>query len=207
MNEKPPLCCGQGNCSSLDSGYWQNRYDQGQTGWDRGEASPALRHWLESGQLQPSRILVPGCGRGHEVIALAAAGFDVTAIDFAPAAIVALRTQLDGRRLDANLIQADLFDYQPNQPFDAIYEQTCLCAIQPNQREAYELRLASWLKSGGKLYALFMQTDSPAGPPFACPPAAMQGLFPADRWRWPAELAPIAHPAQLVELAGVLERV
>lgn len=207
MESRQTPCCSQADSAKLDSDYWQNRYDQGQTGWDRGEASPALEDWLKSGQLQPCRILVPGCGRGHEVIALAAAGFDVTALDFAPAATAALRTQLDRRKLEATLIQTDLFDYQPHQPFDAIYEQTCLCAIQPNQRESYELRLASWLKSGGKLYALFMQTDSPSGPPFACPPAAMQSLFPPERWNWPAELTSIAHPARLVELAGVLERV
>jgi hypothetical protein len=34
----------------------------------------------------------------------------------------------------------------------------------------------------------------------------MQNLFAAERWKWPAELAPISHPAQLVELAGMLER-
>ena len=207
MTKEQTPCCNQSGCSTLDSGYWQNRYDQGQTGWDRGAPSPALRTWLESGQLQPCRILVPGCGRGHEVVALAAAGFEVTAIDFAPAAIIALREQLDARELRANLIQADLFDFEPDQPFSAVYEQTCLCAIKPSQREAYERRLASWLGSGGKLYALFMQTDSQSGPPFACPPDAMRSLFAPARWRWPEELAPVSHPAQLLELAGVLERV
>ena len=32
------------------------------------------------------RVLVPGCGGGYEVVALARAGFDVTALDSAPAA-------------------------------------------------------------------------------------------------------------------------
>lgn len=207
MNQKQTACCSQAGCSSLDSGYWQSRYDEGQTGWDRGEPNPALRHWLESGQLKPCRILVPGCGRGHEVVALAAAGFEVTAVDFAPSAIAALREQLNARGLSATLIQADLFDFEPNQPFAAIYEQTCLCAIKPSQREAYERRLADWLIPGGQLFALFMQTDSSSGPPFACPPTAMHNLFAPQRWRWPAELTPITHPAQLLELAGVLERV
>lgn len=206
MSEKLQPCCSQAGCPTLDSAYWQNRYDQGQTGWDRGAASPALQRWLESGQLQPCRILVPGCGRGHEVVALAAAGFDVTAVDFAPAAIAAVGEQLAARGLKAQLVQADLFEYTPDQPFDAIYEQTCLCAIQPSQRGEYERRLASWLRPGGRLYVLLMQTDSASGPPFTCPPGAMRDLFVAERWGWPAELEPISHPAQLVELAGVLER-
>ena len=62
---------------------WEARYREGNTGWDRGDASPALSSWLETGALAPCRTLVPGCGRGHEVIALTRQGFEVTALDFA----------------------------------------------------------------------------------------------------------------------------
>lgn len=65
------------------SDEWQQRDDEGETGWDRGESSPALIRWLDDGDLTPCRILVPGCGRGHEVVELASRGFDVTALDFA----------------------------------------------------------------------------------------------------------------------------
>ena len=43
-------------------------------------------------------VVVPGCGRGHEVVELARRGFEVTAIDFAPAAIEALSTKLAEQR-------------------------------------------------------------------------------------------------------------
>ena len=90
--------------------------------------------------------------------------------------------------------------------FDAIYEQTCLCALSPDHWEDYERRLASWIVPGGALAAAFMQTDSPAGPPFACAPDAMRRLFAEARWEWPAELVPVPHPMGLVELAGILRR-
>jgi len=71
-----------------------------------------------------------------------------------------LRDQLDAAGLQAELIQGDLFTYASEHRFDAIYEQTCLCAIQPEQRADYERCLFSWLKPAAILYAMFMQTGA-----------------------------------------------
>ncbi len=199
----------KGSCgpsATLTRCYWQARYDQGKTGWDRGAASPTLLRWLAAGDLQPCRILVPGCGRGHEVVALAKAGFDVTGVDFAPAAVETVRAHLAGEGLAAVIVQSDVFAYRPDRPFEAIYEQTCLCALPPERWAEYEQRLATWLIPGGRLFAAFMQTDSTDGPPFACPPNAMRRLFTADRWKWPDRLESQEHPNGLVELTGVLRR-
>jgi methyl halide transferase len=190
----------------LSPQFWQGRYEEGTTGWDRGGPSPALDAWIRSGALPPCRILVPGCGRGHEVIPLSRLGFRVTGLDFAPAAVQAARAHLQAERLEAEVIEGDIFAFDPAELFAAIYEQTCLCALPPQRWEEYERRLASWLVPGGRLAAAFMQTDSPSGPPFACPPDAMRKLFAAERWEWPAELVPVPHPLGLVELTGILRR-
>ena len=165
---------------------WESRYQSGETGWDRGASSPALSVWLEkSGLRSGCRMLVPGCGRGHEVVHLAELGFEVTGIDIAPSAVTHLKQALNTKGLSAKVMQADLFQYRPDSPFDAIYEQTCLCAIQPEQREQYEALLYDWLKPGGSLYALFMQTAADGGPPFHCDLLSMRHLFPDTRWEWP----------------------
>jgi SAM-dependent methyltransferase len=196
--------CGPGG--SLNSDYWQARYVEGTTGWDRGKPSPVLTAWLTSGALTPCRILVPGCGRGHEVVVLAQAGFDVVAVDYAPSAVAAVREALDAEGVRAEVVQSDLFAYQPDTPFDAVYEQTCLCALPPERWGCYEKRLATWLNSGGSLVAAFMQTESDSGPPFACPPDAMRKLFAADHWEWPECLEPVSHPNGLTELTGIVRR-
>jgi SAM-dependent methyltransferase len=185
---------------------WQNRYDEGRTGWDRGEASPILRSWLSSGVLKPCRILVPGCGRGHEVIALAEAGFQVTGVDFADAAVKSLSQEIARRKLQAEVVQSDVFRFAPDIPFDAIYEQTCLCAIHPGQWERYADGLRSWLRPDGRLFAVFMQTDKPEGPPFHCSVDEMQKLF-ALGWEWETSAQRVDHPAGLHELAFVLRRM
>ena len=164
-------CCGVGG--NLTSADWQERYDKSMTGWDRGEPSPVLLHWMNSSELRPCEILVPGCGRGHEVIALAEAGFSVTAVDFADTAVQTLTQQLDRRGLRANVIQSDIFAFCQSRSFEAVYEQTSLCAIHPSQWATYQQLLACWLRPGGKLFAMFMQSEKPDGPPFSCEMSAM----------------------------------
>ena len=194
--------------------FWQQRFQDGNTPWDRGKANPQLATWLESGALRPCRILVPGCGSGYEVVALAAAGFEVTALDYAPIAIARTRQQLAAAGRSATLVEVDALTWQPAQPFDAVYEQTCLCALYPDQWRAYADKLHSWLAPGGRLYALFVQFPRPGsatgvieGPPYHCDINAMRALFPDPLWAWPKPpYARTTHPRGLAELALILER-
>ena len=194
--------------------FWDQRFAEGNTPWDRGEANPQLAVWLAAGELKPCRILIPGCGAGHEVAVLAKAGFDVTALDYSPEAIARTRKRLDEAKLKAFVVEADALAWQPDRPFDAIYEQTCLCALYPDQWRAYADQLHRWLKPSGKLFALFVQMLRPGaaegkieGPPYHCDIHAMRALFPASRWAWPKPPYPrTTHPRGLAELAVVLER-
>ncbi|MDQ6974854.1 MAG: methyltransferase domain-containing protein [Mariprofundaceae bacterium] len=187
---------------------WEALYQQGDTGWDRGEISPALTHWLASGLHKDQRILIPGCGRGHEVLELASLGFDVTALDMAPTAIEALNRVLTAKGLQATVICGDLFDYEPEQAFDAIYEQTCLCALHPKQRQAYADKIEHWLQVDGKLYFSMMQTGEEGGPPYHCDWLDMQKLFSSNQWQW-MDTAPTIIPrpkGKRYELAFLLRK-
>ncbi len=193
------------------SDYWENRYRQGQTGWDRAAVHPALLDWLDQGpEVFPpgARVAVPGCGHGYEVVELARRGFRVTAIDFAREPMQRLEESLKEAGAEAALVQQDLFEYRPEQPFDVIYEQTCLCAIDPARRKAYEAWAHENLKPGGSLLVLLMQTDDPQkGPPFHCDVDSMREIFPADRWEWSSEIGRYDHPSGMVhELAYRLVR-
>jgi len=194
--------------------FWEQRFHEGRTPWDRGEVNPQCSAWLAAGLLKPCRILVPGCGSGYEVAALAQAGFDVTGLDYAPVAIARTRQLLEAANLKAELVEADALSWRPARAYDAIYEQTCLCALYPDDWRAYADQLYRWLNAGGKLYALFVQMlragaadGEIQGPPYHCDINGMRALFPAPRWAWPKPPYPrTTHPLGLAELAVVLER-
>lgn len=186
---------------------WESRYRDGRTGWDRGDVSPALSHWFQTAHPPAGRVLVPGCGHGHEVADLVRSGSQVTAVDIAAQPILHLTGQLAELGLHARVVQADLLRWQPAEPFDAIYEQTCLCALEPSQWSGYEQRLASWLNPGGCLFALFMQTGQSGGPPYDCPVADMRELFSVDRWAWLDDtVLRVDHPTGLHERGFILLR-
>lgn len=177
-----------------DVQFWQERFDAGNTPWDRGGPSPQFMVWLADGLFKPNaQVIVPGCGAGHELAPLAAHGCRVIAIDYAAPAVALARRAVALAGQHAQVIEADVLAWQPDAPADAIYEQTCLCALHPDHWVAYAAQLARWLVPGGRLAALFMQSrkDSAAqgfiaGPPYHCDIHAMRALFGGDRWHWPA---------------------
>jgi SAM-dependent methyltransferase len=168
--------------------FRRERFEKKQTGWDRGATSPQLLAWLESGALQPCRIAVPGCGSGWEVAELARRGFEAIGIGYTPAADERTRALLTAQGLSGDVVQADVLTYQPGKPFDAIYEQTCLCALHPDHWVNYARQLRQWLKPQGSIWALFMQMTRPestsegviAGPAYRCDINAMRALFSAQ---------------------------
>jgi SAM-dependent methyltransferase len=184
---------------------WEARYRDGATGWERPGPNPALQLWLDSAVLTPCRILVPGAGRSVEPLVLAEAGFRVTVVDAAEAAIAAQRSRLERLHVDARVERADLFLWNPPAPFDAIYDQTCLCALPPALWPDYAARLHRWLRPGGRLFVLFMQSGSAGGPPYHCDLDEMRRLFAEPRWAWEAPLpAPVDHPSGRSEQPAIL---
>lgn len=180
---------------------WQSRYDQGKTGWDRGQPNSMLEQWIANKVLMPSRVLIPGCGRGHEVIRLAQLGFDVTGVDFAPSAVRHLQAELLQRNLIATVHQSDVFEFDDEQGFDFIYEQTCLCAIAPTRWQEYERKLRQWLRPRGQLLALFMQSGKRTEPPYSCELEEMRTLFSYVNWEWLSAPLRVEHPSGLHEFA------
>ena len=196
--------------------FWQERFEKQETHWDRGGPSPGLLAWLDSGALQPCRIAVPGCGGGWEVAELAQRGFDVVGLDYTEAAVARTRALLHARGLRAEVVQADVLEHTPDAPFDAVYEQTCLCAIHPDHWTRYATQLHRWLNPGGTLWAMFMQRPRTEaveqglieGPPYHCDINAMRALFPSRLWSWPKPpYAQVPHPRLMHELSVPVKRL
>lgn len=135
---------------------WDRAYAEDHTPWDKGQASPPLQAFLK-GHCLDGRILVPGCGTGHDVRLLAKQGNTVLGLDIAPGALKKARAMpLVGNE---NYVLADFLNLpsQYHGQFDGVVEHTCLCSIDPGQWEAYVRSALKALKSGGMYLAVFFR--------------------------------------------------
>jgi len=159
---------------------WEARYQVGDTPWEKGCAHPALVEWLRDNRLI-GEILVPGCGAGHDVRALAAdPAARVTGLDLAPSA-KALAESFPKAGGESYIV-GDFLSGSSIGPgaFDAVFEHTCFCAIPPVMRPAYASAVSSALKPGGLFLAIFYRNPSHGGedgPPFGCSMAEIDDLF------------------------------
>ena len=149
-------------------GDWERHYDENNLEWDLGEVAPPFVCLWEEMRISPCKAIVPGCGRGHEVIFLAERGFQVTAIDFTQGAVGLTKRALSKKSLSGEVLQQDFFELASchNNQFDLMLENTFFCAITPVMRHRYVSIAERILKPGGLLIGLFYETGKEGGPPF-----------------------------------------
>jgi methyl halide transferase len=168
---------------TLDAAGWEQRYRDGVTPWDLGGPPPALEDALVKPPLAGAswRVLVPGAGFGHDALALARAGHRVTAVDIAPSACAALGVRAERAGLPVEVLEGDVLSLPArlDGAFDAVWEQTCLCALAPERRQAYVASMAAALRPGGHFLGLFWHHGQPGGPPHDMPPDLVRALFAA----------------------------
>jgi cyclopropane fatty-acyl-phospholipid synthase-like methyltransferase len=162
---------------------WQRRYEVGNTPWDKGVAAPALIDYLRQ-EPMTGRILVPGCGKGHEARALGEnPAATVLGLDLSPLAIEQAR-RLGGCGVDPDsrlaFTEGDFFALPSplHGTFDWIVEHTCFCAIEPRHRLDYVRAASGALRKGGRIFAIFfINPDVESGPPFAVSKEELSPLF------------------------------
>ena len=146
---------------------WAGRYRGGDTPWDLGRPHPELVRRLAAGELgPPGRALVPGCGRGHDALALAGAGWEVTALDL---------VALEGPSLSffaargGRFLVRDALGFASDTPFDLVLDHTFFCAVEPSERPAWGRMVTRTLAPAGRLFALIFpvgRAPEEGGPPF-----------------------------------------
>ncbi|KAI1176612.1 S-adenosyl-L-methionine-dependent methyltransferase [Nemania sp. FL0916] len=185
--------------------FWAKCWEEKVTPWDRGGPSIALYDLLNENpdgviplpsESSPKRALVPGCGKGHDVLLLSSLGYDVYGLDVTTQAIDAARenaekalagglykTEGGGRRGAVSWICQDFYaekwDDVPR-TFDLIFDYTFFCAMPPSVRPAWATKIKSLLAPGGRLICLEFPSEkksSEPGPPWASPPAEYIGYL------------------------------
>lgn len=167
-----------------DAEWWDGLYRAQTIPWDIGACAPPLQSFIQSRYAPPpGRMLVPGCGRGHDCLLFASNGFEVTGLDFAPSAIQATHDQFQQAGFLGTkgfLLLRDIFDiHEYDGYFDYVLEHTCFCAIHPSRRRTYALTVRDLLRPGGKLIGLWwiLERSGSTGPPWSLSKDDLFSLF------------------------------
>ncbi|RMZ87846.1 hypothetical protein DV736_g4924, partial [Chaetothyriales sp. CBS 134916] len=173
--------------------------------WDRGRPSPALEDALVNHREiigdaivdeRRKRALVPGCGRGYDVLLLESFGYDAVGVEVSEGAYKAalsyaeqygstypVRDEKAGKGT-RTFVLGDFYKNDflsaiglANERFDLIYDYTFFCAMDPSMRPAWAQRMSDLLMDSvsARLICLEFPTQKPPstlGPPYASPPEA-----------------------------------
>jgi len=159
---------------------WRNGIPPGLF-FDAARCEPALVDLVEAAvpPLPTGLALVPGCGRGYAVEALAAAGSRfAVGLELSPTGASVARDYLEGNAWTA-ILTVDFFTGNLGEgTFDLIYDCTFLCAINPDMRRAWADRMHCLLAPGGELVIdIFPIGTHTTGPPFAMCEELVRGLL------------------------------
>ncbi|XP_031273108.1 probable thiol methyltransferase 2 [Pistacia vera] len=155
--------------SSSDTSGWEKCWEEGATPWDLGKPTPVVVHLRQLGALPKGRALVPGCGTGYDLVAMASPERHVVGLEISDIAINKAK-ELFSSLPSANYItvlKADFFTWCPTELFDLIFDYTFFCAIEPEMRSAWAQKISDFLKPDGELITLmFPISDHVGGPPY-----------------------------------------
>jgi methyl halide transferase len=135
-----------------------------------------LVKYISENKIPTGRALVPGCGRGYDVTALASSNRYALGLDIVPVAVEQARERLltlspDQCECKANaeFDTTSFFALNSLNKFDFIYDYTFLCALAPSVRENWAEQMSKLVTPGGELLTLIFpikESDDGTGPPF-----------------------------------------
>ncbi len=139
-----------------------------------------MKDYLERNPVR-GRVLVPGCGRGHEVALAVGLGLDALGLDIAPTGVAEARALYP--QLAERFVVGDFFDppEEMRGAFDAVLEHTCMSALPPELRADYRRGIDLTLRPGGLLIGVWF--IDPAldpgheGPPYPFSVPDLTALF------------------------------
>ncbi|PYH46791.1 putative thiol methyltransferase [Aspergillus saccharolyticus JOP 1030-1] len=208
--------------------------------WDKGFPNPALEDTLTQqsatlggpittnaqGEAYRKKALVPGCGRGVDVLLLASFGYDAYGLEYSDVAVKMCKDEAarNGNKYSVRyaeigrgkitFVQGDFFKDDwlkrlqlPLNGFDLIYDYTFFCALNPTMRPDWALRHTQLLAPSprGNLICLEFprhKATAEQGPPWGVSSEAyMEHLsHPGEQIRYDAQgrckMDPLREPSE-----------
>jgi len=147
----------------FDGLYKENKKSHENIPWARQAVNPLLQSYLDDEAVHQGKALVIGCGLGDDAMALAEAGYDVTAIDVSQTALDLAKERFP----DANITfkKQDIFEYDAQ--FDFVFEAFTIQSLPIAFREKMITAVANTVAKGAKLLLVAHKREEEfEGPPW-----------------------------------------
>ena len=169
----------------VDNQQWLDRWRENRIGFHEGAVNRYLEKYLpQFGLPVGSRVFMPLCGKAHDIVWLAAKGYEVIGIELSQLAVEAFFEEqgLDHERFDTDrfgiyksgkicLLQGDYFDLRNHDLAECslVYDRASLIAMDKADRQHYCDHMLSIVPStaGMLLITMEYQQNEMQGPPFA----------------------------------------
>jgi SAM-dependent methyltransferase len=169
----------------FDAQWWEHHYQDAAAGPTGGPSAPLVAELVE---VPPGTVLEAGCGTGVDAVWLARQGWDVTAVDVSPTALVHARTLAEQHEPDLtgriSWVVADLTVWRPPLQYDLVVS----LYVHPDMPFGdFVGRLAQAVRPGGTLLIVgHDHTDSHsaanAPQPASIGPEAITRALALDQW-------------------------
>ncbi|MDN3525804.1 thiopurine S-methyltransferase [Halomonas sabkhae] len=181
---------------------WLQRWQEGRIGFHRDTTHPALmRFWPGLGLASGTRVLVPLCGKSHDMRWLAEQGHAVLGVELVETAIEQFVAEGDGevvrdthdsfaitRQGGVELWCGDFFHFPVDHAdaFAAFYDRAALIALPEPARQRYAFHLAQLLPPGalGLLISLTREPGDVGGPPYTVTAEEVRELLAPNFELW-----------------------
>lgn len=163
------------------SGFFANVYekadgDAAAVPWADLEPKPQLLEWLAEHPGQGRRAIDVACGLGDHAVALAAAGYETTAFDYAEKAVNWSRRRFADKPVDWHVADLTNLPAHWRYAFDLVYECYTVQSVPPERHAEFSAAIASLVAPGGTLlvYARSRKDGEKAdGPPWPLSPSEL----------------------------------
>jgi thiopurine S-methyltransferase len=183
----------------MNNQFWIDRWAENRIGFHRDGIQPLLeKHWLGIARGGTGRVLVPMCGKSHDLTWLAARGHQVVGVELSH---VAARSFAQEHGLEFQVVEdppftrmqsetiellvGDFFDLTPGRAgrFGLVYDRAALIALPPERRPAYVMKVKEMLDRDGHVLLITIEWDlePDVGPPWGVGEAEVRDLFAGHR--------------------------
>ena len=179
----------------MDQDFWRTKWQRNEIGFHQSTVHPQLiAHWPRLKLTEGSRVLVPLCGKSHDLEWLATAGFEVLGIELSEVAAATFFTEhgltptVDNhgpfrryRSGKITILCGDMMQASRTvvESCAAVYDRAALIALPPEMRRDYVQVLRALLPNGarGLLICVDYDAASVQPPPFVVDAAELMVLY------------------------------